>query len=82
METAKILGDALAVVGLMVFLLLALWAVLGVLILALPKRRTRARAIPAGTALGRVTRDELERVHAQRLAYDKEHRAELRARFA
>ena len=82
METAKILGNALAVVGLMVFLLLALWAFLGVIIVALPKRRKRRRAIPAGTHLGRVTREELERVHAQHLAYDKQHRAELRARFA
>lgn len=74
------LGDALTILGLMVFFGLGVFALLGAVMAYNPK--LRVRAIPRGTAKKRVTNSALARVHAQIQAYDAENRAAMRSRFA
>lgn len=74
------IGDALTILGLMVFFGLGFFALLGALMAYNPK--LRGRAIPRGTANKRITNCALARVHAQIQAYDAENRAAMRSRFA
>lgn len=47
-----------------------------------PNLRRRGRAIPRGSAGDRVSDQEAKAAHLEALAYDREHREELRGRLA
>ena len=73
--------NALTFIGLLTLFTLAFFAILSSW-MRNPEMRRRGRAIPRGTAGERVTEQDTKAAHREAIAYDRQHRAELRGRLA